>query len=500
MSCPPPDSGATATAATGPLIDSSFDLLRVPGLGRFLRWRGSRVALQAPLLAISLVMLGHALLGPQLAPKNLGALLGWVHFRGLVVLALLLVGNLFCMGCPFMLPREWARKWTAPRRVWPKALRNKVPAVVLFVAILFGYELFDFWASPWWTGMLIAGYFGAALAVDAFFRGASFCKYVCPIGQFNFLGSTLSPFEIGVRDSEVCESCTTHDCIRGVRRETGTPESEPEIVQRGCELSLFQPRKVGNLDCTFCLDCVYACPHDNVGMLARFPAEELGFSGNRSGVGRPERRLDFAVLSVVFAFGALVNALAMTSPAHVFMQGLAELAGIRVEWPILAALFALLLVLEPALLLIGAAALTRALTAAREPLLGLVLSFARSLVPIGFGLWLAHYGFHFFTGFLTVIPVTQNAVLRSVGWPLLGEPRWQLGGVPESVVFPIELGFLLLGLVGSWMVAWTIARDLDSERAGAGFAPWAVLHLLLFVSGVWVMTQPMEMRGTFLSA
>ena len=31
---------------------------------------------------------------------------------------------------------------------------------------------------------------------------------------------------------------------------------------RGCELALVQPRKVGNMDCTFCMDCVRACPHD----------------------------------------------------------------------------------------------------------------------------------------------------------------------------------------------------------------------------------------------
>ena len=45
------------------------------------------------------------------------------------------------------------------------------------------------------------------------------------------------------------------------------------VLQRGCELALFQPRKIGNLDCTFCLDCVHACPHDNVGIGCRVPGE-----------------------------------------------------------------------------------------------------------------------------------------------------------------------------------------------------------------------------------
>jgi hypothetical protein len=57
-----------------------------------------------------------------------------------------------------------------------------------------------------------------------------------------------------------------------------------------------------------------------------------------------------------------------------------------------------------------------------------------------------------------------------------------------------------LGLVGSWLVAWRLAeRDaaLPARRAGA-FAPWAVLHLLLALAAAWLLTQPMEMRGTFL--
>lgn len=495
----PPKNARQAPRAT------SFDVLRVPLLGRFLRWRWSRVVLQVPLLLLSLIMIAHAFWGPQLAPKNLAALLTWVHFRGLVVMVLLLAGNLFCMACPFMLPRELARRFFRPRWEWPRVLRNKWLAIALFVLVLFLYELFDLWSNPWWTGVLIVTYFAAALLVDVFFHRASFCKYVCPVGQFNFLSSTLSPFEVAVRDPDVCVQCRTKDCIRGVRaeepRETAersTDSNELPIIQRGCELALFQPRKVGNLDCTFCLDCVYACPHDNVGVLARLPAEELSVSGTRSGMGTVERRLDFTALAVLFTFGALLNAFAMISPVYALEHWIAQVTGLTVEWPILAGLFGVALVLEPAFLLAVSAAVTRYGTQVQESLLALINRFARSLLPIGFGVWLAHYGFHFFTGCMTVIPVAQNAAIQSFGTPLLGEPLWQLGGLPESIVFPMEIGFLALGLIGSWITAWSIARELSPRRVWSGFLPWGVLHLLLFISAVWIMTQPMDMRGTFL--
>ena len=60
-------------------------------------------------------------------------------------------------------------------------------------------------------------------------------------------------------------------------------------------------------------------------------------------------------------------------------------------------------------------------------------------------MWLAHYGFHFLTGLYTVIPVTQSA-LASLGWPVLGEPRWTLTGLPPNIVQMIEIGFLMLGI------------------------------------------------------
>ncbi len=502
----------------------AFDLLRVPLVGRFLKWHWSRTVLQIPLVLLSLVMIIHALWGPQLAPKNLGTLLTWVHFRGLVVVVILLAGNLFCMACPFMLPRAIARKLFKPKWSWPRALRNKWLAIALFVGVLFAYELFDLWSNPWWTGMLILGYFVAALVIDTLFRRASFCKYVCPVGQFNFLSSTLSPLEVAVRDKDTCLDCKTKDCIRGVRAETSPANQEANhqtsssnlqlpVIQRGCELALFQPRKVGNLDCTFCLDCVYACPHDNVGIVSRLPADELSAEGARSGLGRIERRFDFTVLAVVFTFGAILNAFAMISPVYALEQWIADQTGLRVEWPILSAMFVVGLVLEPALLLGCAALFTRWATRSAESVLSIVKRYARSLLPVGFGIWLAHYGFHFLTGCLTVIPVAQNAVLRFVGSPMLGEPMWQLGGMSEATVFPLELGFLTLGLIGSLAVTWTVSLRGASHDAGnrarvasAGvdrmtvlsFLPWAILHVALYVAAIWIMMQPMDMRGTFL--
>ena len=466
------------------------DLLRWPLLGPLLRWRHVRAAAQIVLLAVAIVIVLHGLLGRQLAATNLATVLTWIHYRGLLIGALLLAGNLFCGACPMILVRDAARRFHRPSRRWPKRL-GKWGALALFAAALFAYELFDLWSLPAATAWIVLGYFGAALAVDLTFTGASFCKYVCPVGQFNFVASTLSPLEVRVRDRDVCRTCKTVDCIKGRR-----DERAPRVVTaRGCELALFLPAKVGNLDCTFCLDCVQACPHDNIALTGRTPGIELADERRRSGIGRLARRPDLAVLSVLFAFAAMLNAFAMVSPVHRVEQWLSAMLGTTSEFVVLSCMFAFGLGAAPVVLVGLAAGSTRATSGGAGSLIDVATRYAYAFVPFGFGMWLAHYSFHFLTGALTVVPVTQNATVDLLGWPALGEPLWRWAGMRPGAVFPIQLGCIVLGTIGSLAIAHLISQRDSPERAVRATAPWVVAFVLLAAVAIWVLFQPMEMRG-----
>ena len=497
-----PSSNSVVSSFEGP----QFDLLRVPVIGRFLRWRHARTTLQIPAFLLAVVMILQGLFGPALAPRNLATVLTWIHFRGALVLMLLCAGNFFCMACPFIVVRNAARRLFRPRFNWPVALRNKWISVALFVAILFTYELFSLWSSPWWTASLVIAYFVAILLIDGLFKHASFCKYVCPIGQFNFIASTLSPLEVKVRDHAVCDRCATKDCIRGRREipvvQAPAPKDSPAmgntqglvILQRGCELALFQPRKVGNMDCTFCLDCVYACPHENIGVTSRLPASELMVDPIRSGIGYFSRRKDIAALAIVFTFGALLNAFGMVSPVYAFEAWLGKLLSVSSEAPVLAVIFLIFLVAEPVVLLGVAAWLTRAFGGSNLAIVPLAVRYSYAIVPLGFGMWLAHYGFHFLTGILTIVPVTQSA-FASVGLHFLGAPLWRWTGLPTHVVLPIELGFILLGFAGSLLVVHHLAEEDCASHPMRAFVPWAAASFCLAAASVWLMFQPMEMRA-----
>src|ERR1700733_3716375 len=177
---------AGANSTTALRGEDEVDVLRWPVAGAFLKWKHSRTLLQVPLFVVSVVMILHGLFGTQIAPKNLATVLTWVHFRGALVFVLLAAGNFFCLACPFMLVRQAARKIFRPRYDWPRFLRNK-----------------------WLSGGLFVFFFLAVLLVDGVFKHASFCKFVCPIGQFNFVASTFSPLEVKVRNQDVCTSCMT---------------------------------------------------------------------------------------------------------------------------------------------------------------------------------------------------------------------------------------------------------------------------------------------------
>jgi hypothetical protein len=462
------------------------DVLGWPVVGTLLRWRHARTSVQLVGLLIAAIVVAHGLFGSQIAPNNLATVVTWVHYRGLLVIALLAAGNLFCTGCPFVLVRDAGRRIHQPAIRWPHRLRTKWIGILLLVAVLFTYELFDLWALPRSTALLVLAYFGAALSVDLIFTGATFCKYLCPIGQFNFVASTVSPLELQVRHAETCRTCRTFDCIKG----------RPETHQRGCELGLFLPAKVGNLDCTFCLDCVQACPHDNVALAVRVPGAELLDLRRRSGIGRLAERRDIAALAVLFAFGGLLNASAMTAPVFDLERRVGRVMGITSEAPVLAALFILGLVAAPFVFVAGAASVTRRLTRPSSSSVGqIAVRYAYTLIPFGFGVWIAHYGFHLLTGALTIVPVAQRAVIDAIDRAVLGVPLWRWTGMQPSAVFPIQLGFILLGTIGSLALSYLVSERDYPDRPVAAAVPWAVVALVLAAAAVWILSQPMEMRG-----
>ena len=480
-----------------------MDVLRLPLLGRFLRGRHGRLALQLLFTLVALALMIDGFTGPQSAARNLATVAPWVHLRGIVVLTLLLAGNLVCMGCPFTLPRTVAKRLSIKGRRFPQRLRNKWLAIFSLFALFLAYEVLDLWASPWLTAWLIVAYFAASFALEAFFAESAFCKYVCPLGSFNMVYSTLSPTSIAVKSPEICASCVGHECVNGsfalapLIRVDEIPVGDGEETRQaqvahgpggalGCGTELFAPQMRGNLDCTLCLDCVRACPHDNVSLFTRSPGAELSRADSWS------RRWDMSFLVIALAFMGLSNAFGMVPPYYALQEWLALNLGITSEFLALLLIFGLSNLLLPMAIVVSAAILCRSLTRfrKRDSLRDTVAAFAPAFAPLGFGIWFAHYSFHLLAGPGLIVPVIQE-FLGAVGdWP-----RWSFS-LDTNAIGLIQLFALVGGFLWSMRLAQKAALRLYRRKALLGLLPWALVFLLMMLAAWQLFTLPMEMRGT----
>jgi len=488
-----------------PLYRPPIDALRLPLLGRLLKARYGRLIVQLPLFLAAALLIYDGFTGEQLASRNLATVGAWVHYRGFVILALLLAGNLFCMGCPFTLPRTLAKRLAGGGKRFPRLLRNKWLAIGGLFLIFWLYEVTDMWASPMLTAWVIIAYFVASFALELLFSESPFCKYVCPLGAFNFAYSTLSPLQIGVRDPKTCQTCVGKECINGSysaqpvilveQLDARPPVRHDSRGVLGCGTLLYAPQVKSNMDCTFCLDCARACPHDNVILGVRSPLRELQTPRSLS------KRWDVNFLLVALAFMGIVNAFGMVPPVYALLREMALALGTDAEWLLLLIIFFMGSVALPALLSIGAAWLANALTGKRRrPFLlrDTFAAFAPAFVPIGAGIWAAHYGFHFVIGALVIVPVFHNFLLDH-GVTIFGtQVNWRLGAIADVEQFAIVQVILLIGgYLLSLILARRIAvREYGAARAQLAFLPYALLFLALLLAAFFIFSQPMEMRGT----
>ena len=439
----------------------------------------SRRMIQITLFLLAGLIVLDGLFGPESpSAENLASVLPWTYWRSFVVIGLLLIGNIFCAVCPFTLTRRLAAGLLGRPFQWPRRLRNKWLAAFLFLLYLWSYEYFDLWDSPAWSAWLILGYFSASFLIEGLFPRGTFCRYLCPIGQFNFTLASVSPSEVQAKDADVCRNCRTHDCLHG-------NEESP-----GCPTGLFLPAKAGNNDCTFCLDCVRACPHENAALSPVLPSRSIG----QDRVRQRSPNLDWVFLCGIVVFGAFVNAAGMVEPVARVESTLAREMEANPSW-VQSLLFLLGIVVLPSLLITLCLFLSRTVSRSSLPSRRLILSFVPTLIPIGFSMWLAHLGFHLVTSYASIVPATERALADAI-------PEWSpaMGSLMTSRAHDWtnwELIILGAGLLVSLGVCWRTSRKL-TDRIPAALKlsfPWGGLAVLLYLIGVWIMLQPMEMRG-----
>src|SRR5262249_2755486 len=152
-------------------------------------------------------------------------------------------------------------------------------------------------------------------------------------------------------------------------------------------------------------------------------------------------RPDHAVLVFVIAFAAFANAAGMVAPVQACQDEVALSLGVE-HFTAASLSFAVLFIVLPVML-------TSIAVLWSSPSLGewqgTLVRYGYALLPLGFAMWLAHYGFHLATSYGSVVPTTQR-LLADFGLSAFGEPRWALSccatvadWVPRAEILALDL-------------------------------------------------------------
>ena len=437
------------------------DVLKLPLLGKALRSRACLTLLIVPTLAVFLLIVLAGLLGDQ-DTDNPAILLTWILWWPAVIFTFFLAGRVWCSFCPFGYLGDVAQKIYSLRLKAPGILKNMWWRLGLFLGLTWVTTL---WALDRWprgTAWLGLGLTLGAIALAVVFEKRTFCRYVCPVGGVFGLYSMTSPLRLAVKDQDVCRTgCAGKEC------------------SKACGWFQFPPAMDRGAECSLCLDCVRACPTDNIALRTQTPGTELAaFRSHR-------KSLDEATaIAAVLGVSLLQTAVMLNG-----WSGWEAQAG---KWLHLApgatlytVIYAAAGVILPLFLLGLVSYASQAQEDGASGWAGALRTYAYCFLPLGLALHAAHNFHHLFGEGGAVWTGLRNALAEYAGWAAV--PAAPAAAEP-NLLFALQWATLMAGLYLTYRVA---VRRVRVFRV--------VLPMLLFgaaytVMNVFILSAPMAHR------
>lgn len=291
------------------------DLLHLPLLGMLLRGRWLWRIVRLSVLAITLLVIAsgwhHHLIPGVDAPDplmytSITTFSLWVVWiMGLVLLALV-AGRFWCAVCPFGWLNGLLSKYGLNRRL-PGWLGGMLPVTLLLVALQISVYLLAIHRYPDYTARLLVLVFVALIFSSVLFRKRAFCQLFCPAGAILKCYARVAPFELRVRNTQLCDSCSSVQCVSEKRYwqkfSFGSIVLHLQRQRPGCPVDIH-PRQIDdNSECTLCMNCVENCCNDNLRLGFRPWLAELG----QAVLGRGETFLLLVLTGMVTANFSKVN-------------------------------------------------------------------------------------------------------------------------------------------------------------------------------------------------
>lgn len=462
---------------------ATVNLLDWPMVRLLLGWRAFRVAAQATTAALFVLVILAGLFGRQQGGSNIATVLTWTYWWILLVLFVILFGKAWCYICPWDAIAHWLerRPWRRGGRAlsagwrWPRALRNLYPAAVLFLGLTWLELGYGVTTRPELTAYLGLLMFFLSFGTILLFERRSFCRYGCLVGRIAGLYSQFASLEIRARDMSVCRTaCRTHDCYHG------------NTSGEGCPTFQFLGGMTKNTYCTFCLECVHTCPHENVALNARLFGRDLV---KPTGV-----RVDEAAMVIIMLAMSTFHGITMTPLWARLIGGLETSLSVGYLAAFTLGMAGFLAAL--ALLYFGfVAAAYLAARTADVSFRQLAIRYSYSFLPIALFYHLAHNAQHFLVEGGLLMPVLSDPLGR--GWDLLGTATASPGPLaPAWGIWTLMVALIVIGHVWSLAAGHRIAGHIFPTRRLAIRSQLPLLAGMIAYSvlSLWIVAQPMQMR------
>jgi len=449
------------------------DLLQMPVLGGLLRWRHFNTLLLAPTLLIFAFIVFAGLLGEQ-STSNPAVLLTWILWWPAVVFTFFLVGRIWCTICPFGYMGDVAQKVATLGKKAPQILKNMWWRLALFLGLTWMTTLFALDRTPRGTAYLALGLTLGAVALAVIYEKRVFCRYVCPVGGIFGLYSMTAPVHLSVKDKHICQTeCKGKDC------------------RVACAWFQFPASMDRTAECNLCLDCVRACPHDNLALETQpFASDLVQFQPRRKSL--DEASTVAAILGV-----SLLQTVVMLNAWQGWQAQVAAWLHIPPGPVLYTVIFFGFGLLIP-LLLVGLISYLgfrgkNARTTAVEAL----RTYAYAFLPLGLGLHAAHNFHHLFGEGGALWQGLKAAFAQYTGWGVAAVENM----APPTPMNPNTLYFLQwLALLGGLYLAFRVSTRLVARHAPDRAQAFRMaLPVLLFavaytVLNVLVLAAPMAHR------
>lgn len=243
----------------------AFDLLRAaPRLKRLLLWNGLHDWLAVVSLGTLYAVLLIAVVGTQMAGRNLASMLVWVAWFGFLLGVLTpWFGRLWCLVCPIPIVGDWLKKFLRPSspksrdssRTLPLWLATPWPRTLLL--LLFGTLSTAVVASPSLSGWLLLAFSLVAAVMAIVFPHRAFCRALCPVRAYMEPLAQHAPVAMVARSDDVCSRCSKRSCQFGNDKGSACPYG----------LCLANHPSMG--DCGLCMECLKTCTFNNAAVVWR---------------------------------------------------------------------------------------------------------------------------------------------------------------------------------------------------------------------------------------